>query len=357
MASVEARGRGFRVKWRFDGRQQSKAADSQREAAALARWVERYPMAGDDARLWEAWPGSDRRAVVSDTSVLAALDAYVAGQRNAGTRDRYAASRRRLAALHDVPVAALTRAMVDDAMAPLADRYAESSWTVDATALKAALRPYGKADTVAGWAKRSKARTREPIPLTRDQIGDLVLLGEEFGVGRLVHVLGDLGLRIGEAFALRREHAVHLGTPHPSIRIREQFPATRSRHVALTPEPLKTDHARRDLPLSASLAAWVADAGPGLLVPDMRDGGGPWCYTTANRQLRRLSAAAVDKGIVSAPVHFHDFRHSWGMNALLGGADLVTVSRLMGHSSVTVTGDIYGHVTPTGLDTVRRLLS
>jgi len=313
-------------------------------------------MAGDDPRLWEAWPGTDRRAAVSDVTVLAALDAYVAGQKNPGTRNRYGASRRRLEALHAVPVAALTRPMVEDAMGPLMDRYAPASWTVDAAALKAALRPYGKADVMTGYTSRSRIRGREPIPLTRDQIRDLVTMADEFGVGRLVHVLGDLGVRIGEAFALRREHTVHLGTPHPSIRIREQYPAARSRHVTLTPEPLKTDYARRDLPLSASLAAWITDAGPGLLAPDMRDGG-PWCYTTANRQLRRLSAAAVDKGIVSAPVHFHDLRHSWGMNLLLEGADLVTVSRLMGHSSVTVTGDIYGHVTPTGLDTVRRLLA
>lgn len=356
MASVEARGNGYRVKWRFDGRQQSKAADSHREAAAVARWVERWPMAGDDPRLWEAWPAANTRVVpVSDTTVLAALDAYVDGQKNAGTANRYAASRRRLAALHDVPVAALTRPMVDDAMADLEARYAPASWSVDATALKAALRPYGKADVVAGWAKRSKGRTREPIPLTRDQIRDLVILADEFGIGPLVHLLADTGVRIGEAFALRREHVVFPGTPDAMIRVREQYPATQSRHVALTPQPLKTDYARRDLPLSASLAAWVTDAGPGLLAPDMR-GDGPWCYTTANRQLRKLSAAAIEKGIVSAPVHFHDLRHSWGMNALLGGVDLVTVSRLMGHSSVTVTGDIYGHVTPTGIDAVRRLL-
>ena len=356
MASVEARGNGYRVKWRYDGKQQSKAADSHREASAVARWVERWPMAGDDPRLWEAWPAANTRvAPVSDVTVLAALDAYVDGQKNAGTRNRYAASRRRLAALHDVPVAALTRATVDDAMADLEARYAPSSWTVDATALKAALRPYGKADTVTGWAKRSKARTREPIPLTRDQLRDLVILADEFGIGRLVHLLADTGVRIGEAFALRREHVVMPGTPDAMIRIREQYPATRSRHVAVAPEALKTDYAHRDVPLSPALADWVTDAAPGLLAPDMR-GNGPWCYTTANRQLRRLSAAAIDKGIVAAPVRFHDFRHSWGMNALLAGADLVTVSRLMGHSSTAVTSEIYGHVTPSGIDAVRRSL-
>lgn len=33
---------------------------------------------------------------------------------------------------------------------------------------------------------------------------------------------------------------------------------------------------------------------------------------------------------------------------LTGGVPLLTVSRMMGHSSVSITGDIYGHITDDG---------
>jgi len=94
----------------------------------------------------------------------------------------------------------------------------------------------------------------------------------------------------------------------------------------------------------------------GLLTRDGYDGRGPWRYDVANYRLSRVSRDAVAEGLISRPVHFHDFRHSWGAHLLTNGVDIVTVSRLMGHSSVKVTGDTYGHLTAAGLDSVRSLL-
>ena len=41
---------------------------------------------------------------------------------------------------------------------------------------------------------------------------------------------------------------------------------------------------------------------------------------------------------------FHGLRHSYASLMIAAGADLNTVSKLMGHSSITVTADIYAHV-------------
>jgi integrase len=41
----------------------------------------------------------------------------------------------------------------------------------------------------------------------------------------------------------------------------------------------------------------------------------------------------------------HTLRHTYATTALLGGAPIHVVSRNLGHSSVAVTADVYGHVT------------
>jgi hypothetical protein len=40
--------------------------------------------------------------------------------------------------------------------------------------------------------------------------------------------------------------------------------------------------------------------------------------------------------------------HSAASAMLVGGVPLLTVSRMLGHSSVSITGDIYGHITNDG---------
>jgi integrase len=46
-------------------------------------------------------------------------------------------------------------------------------------------------------------------------------------------------------------------------------------------------------------------------------------------------------------VRFHDLRHSYASMMLASGADIVRVSRLLGHASPTVTLNIYAHQLPT----------
>jgi len=42
----------------------------------------------------------------------------------------------------------------------------------------------------------------------------------------------------------------------------------------------------------------------------------------------------------------HTMRHSAASTMLANGVPLKVVSEIMGHSSVSITGDIYGHVYP-----------
>ena len=45
-------------------------------------------------------------------------------------------------------------------------------------------------------------------------------------------------------------------------------------------------------------------------------------------------------------VRFHDMRHTFATLMLKNRADLNTVSKMLGHSSVKVTLDVYGHIVP-----------
>ena len=66
-------------------------------------------------------------------------------------------------------------------------------------------------------------------------------------------------------------------------------------------------------------------------------------------------AACEGYGVVSS-FRFHDMRHTYAALSLAAGVDIFTVSRRMGHSSITVTSDRYGHLMPGNESEAARLL-
>jgi integrase len=45
-------------------------------------------------------------------------------------------------------------------------------------------------------------------------------------------------------------------------------------------------------------------------------------------------------------IRLHDLRHTWATLALQAGVDVKVVSERLGHSTATITRDVYQHVTP-----------
>jgi len=72
----------------------------------------------------------------------------------------------------------------------------------------------------------------------------------------------------------------------------------------------------------------------------------PFGYLEPNVETITLPVAHFDKAVEQAnigPLRFHDLRHCYGSHKIDGGAHNVDVMRWMGHSSIDVTVDVYGH--------------
>ena len=54
--------------------------------------------------------------------------------------------------------------------------------------------------------------------------------------------------------------------------------------------------------------------------------------------------------------HYHQLRHTAATLMLEGGEPLKRVSEMLGHSSIAITADTYGHVTPAGRKSAARTL-
>jgi integrase len=119
----------------------------------------------------------------------------------------------------------------------------------------------------------------------------------------------------------------------------------------------KTERSRRDVPLSPATVALLRSVKVSQAVERLKSAS-IWVETghvfttqigTAvdpRNALRAISTAAKASGM--ADVGLHTLRHSFATHMLEAGVPLHTVSELLGHSSVAVTGDVYGHVSTEG---------
>ena len=99
---------------------------------------------------------------------------------------------------------------------------------------------------------------------------------------------------------------------------------------------LRAHKARQAAERRAWGAAWVET---GLVFT--REDGSALHPEYVTRHFERL---ARDAGL--PPIRLHDLRHGAATLALAGGADLKTVSEMLGHSTITITADTYASVLP-----------
>jgi integrase len=123
----------------------------------------------------------------------------------------------------------------------------------------------------------------------------------------------------------------------------------------LTLAPLKTANSRRTLMLPELVLKALKDHRVNQLKERLR-AGADWTnphdlvFTTpTGRMLHPAHVRGVLDGLLAAAgvprVRFHALRHTAATLLLTDGTPLFDVSRVLGHSQVSVTADIYGHFT------------
>ena len=166
--------------------------------------------------------------------------------------------------------------------------------------------------------------------------------GRLAGAGLVVATLAYVGLRWSELVALRRSRVDLL---RRRIEIAE---AATELGGALSWGPPKTHEARTvTMPtvLIDKLAAHLGSVEPDALV-FTEPRGGPLRSATWRRNVwaRALADAGIDD------LRIHDLRHTAASLMISSGASIKAVQRQLGHTSATMTLDLYGHLYDDDLD-------
>lgn len=264
--------------------------------------------------------------------------------------------------LGTVKLQKLTPSDVDAALRRLEGRFAPRSRSqariVLGTALKAAMREGLLDRNVAALAHAVKVPHQELQVLDTEQAGRFLAAVKDDRLYGLWATLLALGLRSGEARGVRWRD-LDLEGPLPELRVTVQLQRFDREYVLTEP---KSPKSRRRLPLPAWLvevlqeqrrrqmaeqaeaAAWLNSWGLAFTTPY----GEPLNAKRLWNELRRHLAAA---GL--PPMRVHDLRHSAVSALFARQVPLELVSSIVGHSSVTVTADLYRHLLPESREAAR----
>ena len=196
--------------------------------------------------------------------------------------------------------------------------------------------------------KRPQSRSHERHPLTVEQIEALAeAISRPYGrterpdLGLAVRLAAYTGLRAGELWALRRKY---LDMPTRTIRVMESatkasgklvFDTTKTRANRAVTWPASLDKALID-----HLATRPDD--PDALVFVSTTGTPIWHSSFMIQHFK----PALERARLSKEIRFHDLRHTHASLLIAMGIHPKAIQERLGHSSITVTLDIYGHLMP-----------
>ena len=231
----------------------------------------------------------------------------------------------------------------------LSESTIRSAYTILRAILDTAVRDEALAKNPAAAVTRPKVTRKEAPHLTTAQVGTLLEEAESSRYALLFELLVNTGLRRGEALALTRSD---VDFAKRLIRVRGTLARVDGELVVTEP---KTAKSRWVIHMSPA-AERVLKAVSLRQKEDRLRAGSVWVstgyiFTTETGEpcdprnaLRALKVAADRAGLPG--VGLHTLRHSAATVMLEKGVPLKVVSEILGHTSVSITGDIYGHVSP-----------
>lgn len=239
---------------------------------------------------------------------------------------------------------------------PLSDSTIFNIYTVLRVGLDGAIRDGLIARNPAAAVDRPQVAAKEAKHISAADMAKVLKAAEGLRYRDVVVLIASTGLRRGEALALSWQHVnLEAGT------LRVEGTLGRVGGRLLITEP-KTKRSRRTVPLSPAMVTLLKSQKVRQAAERLR-AGNQWVdtglvFTTEfgtmvepRNILRTVEIAAKKAGIDQVGVH--TMRHSAATAWLESGVHIKAVADLLGHSSIAVTGDIYGHATD---DTARKAI-
>lgn len=164
----------------------------------------------------------------------------------------------------------------------------------------------------------------------------------------LYYLLTTTGMREGEILGLRWSSVVTEGKT--SITVKEQVQIIAGKPQFTSP---KSAGSKREIPIDAEICNLLRQH-RATIEEERQAAGEKWndhdlVFPTRvgtpmrPQNLLRQFRAALRRAELPERVRIHDLRHTAGSLMLAAGATLTDVSKILGHSSVTVTARIYAH--------------
>ena len=196
--------------------------------------------------------------------------------------------------------------------------------------------------------KRPRATHAEAMSLAPEQVAQLLQGAEDLRYARVLRLILGTGLRRGEALALRWAD-VRLDRCELSIK-----GSLTRRGQELVVSDAKTQRSRRVVSLSPAMVRLITEHRAEQVAKRLR-AGNLWEDTgfvfatefgspVDPRNLLRTTTIAAKRARLSQ-IGVHSLRHTYATTALLNNVPMHVVSRNLGHSSIMITADIYGHLT------------
>ena len=231
----------------------------------------------------------------------------------------------------------------------LAESTVRSAYTILRAILDTAVRDGALARNPAAVVKRPKVTAKESPFLTPEQVRALLEAAKSSRYAPLFSLLVNTGLRRGEALALRWSD---IDSEDKLLRVRGTLTRVDGDLIVTS---TKTAKSRRSIPVSDGTGALLKEIRKHQVKEQLKAGSQwhqtPYVFTTEDgppcdprNALRALKAAAAKAGMTG--VGLHTLRHSAATAMLTNGVPLKVVSEILGHASIVITADIYGHVSP-----------
>lgn len=233
-----------------------------------------------------------------------------------------------------------------DPVRALSDSTIRSTYTVLRAGLDGAVRDGLLAKNPAAAVKRPGVERHEAHHLDRDSVVKLLDAARGSRYHPALVLIASTGLRRGEAAALRWEH---LDLEGRALKVAATVARVDGKLVTTPP---KTERSRRTVPLSVPVVEMLR-AQRARQKRERLQAGNQWresglvfptefgTQVDPRNLLRTIQAAAKKAGLQDVAVH--TLRHSAASAWLEGGVHIKAVADLLGHSSISITGDIYGH--------------